>query len=108
MAAYEMLRGQGRKPLLVSVPMVQPLDADGLLDLFSSVGHVICVEEHYANCGLGSMIARLKAGQSTGWRLTILGIPPRFIHDVRDPEGLRSSFSLSPADIVHAVVSEKA
>jgi transketolase C-terminal domain/subunit len=67
--------------------------------------HVVCVEEHFATCGLGSMLARLKAEHSVGWGLTLLGIPPQFIHEIGPTDQLRSSFGIAAADIVQAVES---
>ncbi len=105
MAAYDMLKTIGRQPLVVSVPIVQPLDDASLLSLLSGVDHVVCVEEHFVNCGLGSMLARLKAERSPRWGLSLLGIPPRFIHEIRNTEGLRASFGISASHIVRAVES---
>jgi len=106
MQAYETLKENGRTPVLISIPMVQPLDCATLLGLLSEVDRVVCVEEHFVNCGLGSMLARLKTERSARWRLTLLGIPPHCIREVRKCEGLRSSFGISAGDIVHAVMSE--
>jgi transketolase len=103
LTAYDILKEQGCPPILISVPTIQPLDIPGLLLLLSRVSHVVCVEEHYANCGLGSIISRVKSERSVGWGLTILGIPPRFIHEVGKTEFLRKAFGISSADIVHAV-----
>jgi transketolase len=103
--AYESLKAKGRPPLLVSVPAVQPLDVASLMPLLSTVGHVVCVEEHFVNCGLGNMLARLKVGQSASWGFTLMGIPPQFIHEVRSVEGLRSSFGITAADIAQAVLA---
>jgi transketolase len=103
--AYETLKANGRSPLLISAPMVQPLDADSLVRLLVNVDHVVCVEEHFVNCGLGSILARLKMERSARWRLTLMGIPVEFIHEVRNCDGLRLSYGLTAADIVHAVMS---
>jgi len=104
-AAYDVLSARGCAPFVISVPTVQPLDAASLLAMLSTVHHVVCVEEHFTNCGLGSMLARLKAGQAAGWKLTCMGIPPHFIHKIGKTERLRSSFGISTAEIVHAVES---
>lgn len=103
--AYETLEANGCPPILISVPTVQPLDVASLINLLSRVDHVVCVEEHFVNCGLGNMIARLKMEQSAEWGLTLMGIPHQFIHEVRNCEGLRSSFGISAVDIVSAVMS---
>jgi transketolase len=105
MAAYEVLKDRGSAPLVISVPTVQPLDTVSLLGMLSNVAHVVCVEEHFTNCGLGNMIVRLKAEQSAIWRLTLLGIAPHFIHKIRNCEGLRADYGISAASIVDAVES---
>lgn len=106
MNAADSLRGEGLTPLLVSVPMVQPLAVDSILAMLSAVRQVICVEEHFVNCGLGSMLARLKVDYDAAWGLTSLGIPPAYIHEIRQSEALRQGFGIAADDIV-AVVREK-
>jgi transketolase len=101
--AYDTLNQAGKPPLLISVPTIQPLDVNKLLSLLSGVSHVVCVEEHYVNCGLGSLIARMRGEHSAGWRLTLLGVPPRFIHEIGRTEYLRNVFGISATDIVGAV-----
>jgi len=105
MAAYDYLQSCGCPPLTVSVPTLQPLDADALLDICSRVRHVVCVEEHFSNCGLGGMLSRLKAERSVPWGLTVMGIPPRYIHEVGTTDGLRKLYGISSADIIRAVES---
>lgn len=104
-AAYEILKIRGRAPLLISIPAVQPLDDVALRELLADVRQVVCVEEHFVTCGLGSRLACIKAGQPVPWGLTLLGIPPRFIHEIGKTEELRVLFGISCADIVNAVES---
>jgi len=108
MAAAEVLQARGCRPLLVSVPMIQPLATGALLEILATVEQVVCVEEHFVNCGLGSMLARLKGEQSVRWGLTLLGITPQFIHEIGTITGLRASFGIAAADIVRAVTAAKA
>lgn len=105
MAAYEILKSKGYAPLVVSVPTIQPLDVASLLELFATVDHLVSIEEHFTNCGLGSMLLRLKAEKSLPWKLSLLGIPPHFIHKVRNCSGLRATYGISAADIVLEVES---
>jgi len=107
MEAYEYLLTRGRAPLVISVPTLQPLDADALLGLCSRVRHVVCVEEHFSNCGLGGMLSRLKAIHSVSWDLHIMGVPFGYIHEVGNTEGLRALFGISAAYIIRAVESVK-
>jgi transketolase len=103
MAAYEILTGRGYSPTVVSVPTVQPLDVPSLIGILSGSRRVVCVEEHFANCGLGSMLARLKAETLADWQLTSVGIPHNFIHAVRKTAGMRASLGISAEHIVQAV-----
>lgn len=105
MAASAVLQEKGRAPLVISVPTLQPLDTATLLIMLSNISLVVCVEEHFTNCGLGSMLLRLKAEKSPSWKLSVLGIPPHFIHKIRDCHGLRAEYGISAADIVFGVES---
>ena len=102
MAAHEILKARGTAPAVISVPTVQPLDVPALMAILVGVGQVVCIEEHFTNCGLGSILARLKAETGAGWRLTNLGIRPQSIHLVRKTAGLRAHLGISAADIVAA------
>jgi transketolase len=103
MNAATVLQEKGICPLLISVPMIQPLAIGLLLEMLAKVERVVCVEEHFANCGLCSILARLKVEHAAGWRLTQLGISPQFIHEVGSTADLRASFGIAAADIVRAV-----
>ncbi|MDD2365638.1 MAG: transketolase C-terminal domain-containing protein [Desulfuromonadaceae bacterium] len=103
--AYESLKNSGIAPLLVSVPTLQPLDAAGVISILSKVDHVVCVEEHFVNSGLGSMLARLKTEQSAQWGLTLMGVPYGFIHEVGNCEYLRSFYGISASEIIRTVTS---
>lgn len=105
MAAYTVLKKRGCAPLVISVPTLQPLDDATLFSMLSNISLVVCVEEHFSNCGLGGMLLRLKAEQSPPWKLNVLGIPPHFIHKIRDCHGLRAEYGISVADIVREIES---
>ncbi|NVN99428.1 MAG: transketolase [Geobacteraceae bacterium] len=105
MAAVDLLEESGFSPLVISVPTVQPLDVAALLTMLSMVDHVVSVEEHFVNCGLGSMLARVRSEHPVSWGLTLMGIPPGFIHEVNSTEGLRRSFGIATADIANTVAS---
>jgi len=108
MTASAILEEQGLCPLLVSVPTVQPLATGILLEMLEKTDHLVCVEEHFVNCGFGSMLARLKGEYSARWGLTLLGIPPQFIHEIGTTAKLRASFGIAAEDIVRAVATAMA
>lgn len=101
--AADRLAVRGIRPRLVSVPMVQPLSAAALFERLRGVAHVVSVEEHYAGCGLSSVVAGLCGERRPEWRLTTLALPDRFLHDVRDRRGMRSRFGID-ADGIEATV----
>jgi transketolase len=105
MAAYDILESGSHRPLIVSIPTLQPLKAESLLSMLSGIDHVVCVEEHFTNCGLGNMLERLKAARAAAWRLSILGIPPHFIHEIRTSGGFRDAYGISASHIVRSVES---
>jgi transketolase len=100
--AYEILGQRTTPPLLISVPTLQPIDKKAICDVLCNVSHVISVEEHFCSCGLGSILSRLKSEHNVSWKLTTLGIPNRFIHEVNSTASLRSLFNIASQDIVHA------
>nr|WP_281416940.1 transketolase C-terminal domain-containing protein [Geoanaerobacter pelophilus] len=103
MAAYETLKDRSRAPLVVSVPTLQPFDVPAIAGILSGFKNVVSVEEHYSNCGLGGMLARLKAETCADWQLTSMGIPYGYIHDVRKTAGLRASLGIATEYIVRSV-----
>jgi transketolase C-terminal domain/subunit len=104
MAAHAVLTAMGITPKIISVPMLQPLATDSLLACLSDIRNVICVEEHFINCGLGSLLSQLKTECQASWGLKNLGIPASYIHLVGKTDFLRARFGISSDDIVRAVL----
>lgn len=98
--AYDLLAATGRRPLVLSVPMVQPLDCEALRPLLSGLQGVVVVEEHYRHCGLG---AALKAELGSELPVQALGLPAGFIHDVLDTAGMRRHFGIAAGQIAETV-----
>lgn len=105
MAAADLLASRGVFPRIISVPTVQPLDRKRLVPLLEGIAQVVCVEEHFVSCGLGSILASLKVETGAAWELTTRGIPAEFIHRVKGVEGLRAEFGITAADIAAIVAS---
>ena len=103
MAADAELRLQGINPLILSVPMVQPIDSDGLLSALRGFKAVISVEEHFSTMGLGSILREIHSKFGPPWSIETLGIIPEFIHNVRDTEGLREHYGINAASITRKV-----
>jgi len=107
MLAAEELGMNGAFPKLVSVPTVQPVDFPELHSILYDhsirTKKVIVVEEHYRDCGLGSTVQRWNDEMRHPFEVTVLGLPPEFIHVVRDTAGMREIYGISYRDIVEAV-----
>ena len=97
--ASEALRKEKIFPRLISVPMVQPVDFKAFLSLLKGVRYVVTVEEQYVGCGLGSVLAKYHAQEEPRWRLFTLGLPDKFIHEIKDSGGMREHFGISSGKI---------
>lgn len=97
--AAALLEKSAIHPRIISVPMVQPLDFKGLESLLGGVKYVFCVEEHFANTGLGSILANEYARSSPKWRLFSIGIEDKFIHEIKNLKGMRDHFGISGSRI---------
>jgi len=90
-------------PIVISIPMLQPLHFNELTELLENVHTVITVEEHYINGGLGSIIADWILSEQKEFKLMKLGIRNEFIHDIQDTAGMRKLFGISSKDIKHTI-----
>jgi len=89
------LDGRGISPKLISLPMVQPIDIDKLFAMLKGVDDVVSVEEHYVNTGLGSILSVEHSKRRPAWNLHSLGIQYKFIHEIKDTDGMRELFGIS-------------
>lgn len=56
-AAAELLAAQGVSIRVVDVHTIKPLDVDGICDAARACGHIVTLEEHGVNGGLGGAVA---------------------------------------------------
>jgi transketolase len=107
--AVEALRADGLAVGLVHVPVLKPLDGQGLLAALSGAELVITVEEHTVIGGLGGAVAELLAEQGGGPRLRRIGI--RDVFGESGPnDALLDHFGLSAtrvADQVRTLADER-
>ncbi|MBF0319217.1 MAG: transketolase [Nitrospirae bacterium] len=90
-------------PRLVSMPMIQPINEQGVADVLKGIKTAITVEEHYANCGFGDIFIKTLIKHPKVTQIETLGIPPRFIHEIKDTKGMRDFFGISSPFIVKTV-----
>ena len=74
--------------------MVQPLNEATLLPLLEGMRHVVVLEEHFVESGLGSRLLQVHARTGPSWELHIRGIPDHYIHAVKNQKSLRSEFGI--------------
>lgn len=92
-----------RKPLAISVPMLQPLDFEYLKKQLKGVHTLITVEEHYAEGGLGSILSEWISRERLDFILIKLGIKNEFIHAIKNNAGMRSHYGISSENIHKAI-----
>lgn len=98
--AKQMLEEEGIHLRLISVPMVMPMDLEALVSMLDGVRSVVTVEEHFLHCGIGSILSRECVRRNPEWKLHTLGISGNgFIHEVKDPRGMREHFGISASKI---------
>lgn len=103
MLAARLLAEEGIHPHILSVPMVQPLDNITILQHLQGMRAVVTVEEHYSSCGFGSVLREIIMDSGLPCKLTTLGIPSGFIHEVHDTAGLRRLFKIDGVSIAERV-----
>jgi transketolase len=100
------LEGLKIKPLIISLPMLQPLDFKILHDQLKGIETIITVEEHFIEGGLGSIIAEWITKENLTFRLKKLGIKNEFIHSIKDNAGMRQKYGIPSSAIREAIKKE--
>ncbi len=103
MEAYNNLVNENIHPMLVSIPMLQPLNHEALFETIKDMKHVISIEEHYENSGLGNILEGLCSKHKPSWNLKTMGIPFHFVHEIKNQQGMREHFGIHSKNIVKTV-----
>lgn len=104
--ANEVMKGidnLDRKPLVISVPMIQPLNFTFLLEKIKNIHTLITVEEHFVDGGLGSIISDWITKEGVFVRLIKLGIRNEFIHAIQNNKGIRRMYGISSDNIKYTI-----
>lgn len=104
--AEKILKQQGMRPQLISLPMVQPLPEEKLFEMLEGFEYVFSVEEHFLGTGLGSTIGKAYLRRRPEWKFFSLGIHDSFIHEVKDTACMRDHFGISADKIAARVNAE--
>ncbi len=100
--AAEVLAADGLDVSVIHVPVLKPLDGDGLLAALEGAELVVSVEEHTVIGGLGGAVAELLAERGGGPPLRRIGLPDVF-GESGPNDALLEHYGLSPARIAERV-----
>lgn len=76
--AAEKLENEGVACSVVSMPSIKPFDKELLLELATSCGAIVTVEEHCVNGGLGELCASVLMEHRVSIPFKIVGIPDEY------------------------------
>ena len=99
-AAYycKQLQEQGRKPYLISMHTVKPLDKEIILELVDKGVEIQTMEEHSIIGGLGSAVAEVIAESGKGVKFKRIGVPDEFSHYIGSQKYIKKQFGLYYGD----------
>lgn len=95
-AAYycKQLREKGRKPYLISMHTIKPLDKECILSIVNKGVEIQTMEEHSIIGGLGSAVAEVIAESGKGVKFKRIGIPDKFSHYIGSQKYIKNRFGL--------------
>ena len=91
---WKYLTNQGRKPWLISMHTLSPLDTELLQTLIANRVEIHTLEEHWKNGGLGTAVAEVIAESGIGIKFKRLAIPQQFIHYIGNQQALKKHVGL--------------
>ena len=105
LAAARVLRAAGAVTVVVSIPVIKPLDTATVLSVATLAGAVVTAENHSIIGGLGSAVAETLAEAGLGRPLRRIGLADTFAEGARDAPYLFAKYGLSTQHIVDAAWS---
>lgn len=103
--AAEQLAEQGISASVINVPSIRPLDRDALFAALQKSKHIISVEEHNVNGGVGSIVAEVLAENGQGAVLKRLGIPDGDYAIAADRKDMRAYHGFDATGIVNQTLA---
>src|SRR6516164_1495673 len=99
LAAARILRAAGVVTVVVSIPVIKPLDTATVLSVARSAEVVVTAENHSVIGGLGSAVAETLAEAGLGRPLRRVGLADTFAEGARDAPYLFAKYGLSTQHI---------
>ena len=101
-ACYDLSK-EGIFPKIISLPMLNPVNENEILNLIANLKHLLTVEEHYITGGLGSILSDLLIKNRCKINLVSAGIRYDFIHEIKNTDGMREFFGISKTQLIKRV-----
>lgn len=92
------LKAQGRKPYLISMHTIKPLDKEIVLELVDKGIEIQTMEEHSIIGCLGSAVAEVIAESGKGVKFERIGVPDEFSHYIGSQKYIKKQFGLYYGD----------
>lgn len=90
----KMLEEKGRKPYLISMHTVKPIDKKCILNFVDKGVEIHTMEEHNIIGGLGSAVAEVIAESGKAVKFKRIGIPDEFSHYIGSQKYIKEKFGL--------------
>lgn len=88
------LKKEGRKPYLISMHTIKPLDKEVIIELVDKGVEIQTMEEHSIIGGLGSAVAEVIAESGKGIKFKRIGVPDKFSHYIGSQKFIKKQFGL--------------
>ena len=103
LAAAEQLASKGISARVIDLYSVKPVDAETIVEAANETGSIVTVEDHWAEGGIGEVVAGVLAGAGMGTRLVRLAVTER--PGSGPPQALLAAAGIDAEHIVLAVES---
>lgn len=101
--ACERLNSSGISAGLINMRSVKPLDEELIINTLKKTRRIFTVEENVVTGGFGSAVAELVQKNNIPIRLTIIGLPDKFIEHANQ-ESVLERYGLTPDGIVKTIL----
>lgn len=103
--AVALLKEKGVSARLIDLPSIRPLQVEAFVSALAGSGHIITVEEHNINGGLGSIVAEIMSEHGLNGRLKRLGIRDGGYALAADRKAMRAFHKLDAAGITETALA---
>lgn len=95
----EAVKDMKNSPMIISIPMLAPLNFNKLTELLKDIETVLTIEEHFVYGGLGTILADWISVNRLPYKLVKLGIKNEFIHHIKNTKGMREHYRIDSLSI---------